>query len=108
MTRGAFAFLVWLLPALAVAGEIRGTITDGGKPIGAGVGIDVQCGEQRYSTTTDKYGAYRLFVPEKGKCQLSVAYQNQTPSREIVSFDDSARYDMVLDKDGGQYVLRRK
>lgn len=92
----------------ASAGEIRGTVKVGGKPIGPGVGIEVHCGEQVHSTSTDKYGTYRLYLPENGTCQLSVKYQNQAPSREIVSFDDSTRYDLTLEKDGDQYVLGRK
>jgi hypothetical protein len=96
------------MTAPATAGEIRGTVTEGGKSVGVGVAIDVRCGDKTYSATTDKYGSYRLFVPEKGTCALNVRYQNQTPSREIVSFEDSTRYDLVLDKQGGQYVLRRQ
>ncbi|MGH7233625.1 MAG: hypothetical protein ACREJU_20025, partial [Nitrospiraceae bacterium] len=65
-----------LLPALAFAGEIRGTVTEGGKSVGAGVSIEVRCGEKTYSASTDKYGSYRLFVPDKGTCALHVNYQN--------------------------------
>jgi hypothetical protein len=92
----------------AFAGEIRGTVTEAGKSVGAGVAIEVRCGGKTYSAATDKFGSYRLFVPEKGKCVLQVAYQSQTPSREVVSFDDSVRYDLVLEKQGGQYLLRRQ
>ncbi|MGH7233532.1 MAG: hypothetical protein ACREJU_19545 [Nitrospiraceae bacterium] len=105
---GTFLFLSFLMAAPVLAGEIRGTVTEGGKSVGAGVAIKVRCGEKTYSASTDKYGSYRLFVPDKGTCALHVNYQNQTPSREIVSFDDSTRYDLVLDKQGGQYVLRRQ
>lgn len=95
--------------SLALAGEIRGTITEGGKSIGAGVPVEVRCGENAYPPAqTDKYGSFRLFVQEKGTCMLHVGYQNQTPTREIESFGDSVRYDLVLEKQGGQYVLRRK
>jgi hypothetical protein len=98
-----------LIPSLAMAGEIRGTITDGAKSVGAGVPVEVRCGEKAYPpAATDKYGSFRLFVQEKGTCTLQVSYQNQTPSRDIESFEDSVRYDLVLDKQGGQYVLRRK
>ncbi|HJU06397.1 MAG TPA: hypothetical protein VJ692_14720 [Nitrospiraceae bacterium] len=96
-----------LITSPAFAGEIRGTVTEGGKSVGAGVAIDVRCGDKTYSTATDKYGSYRVFVPDKGTCALNVTYQNQTPSREIVSFEDSTRYDLVLEKQGAQYSLRR-
>ena len=97
-----------LLPAFAVAGEIHGVVTTNGKPIGPGVAIEVHCADHVYSIVTDKYGSYRLFLPETGTCQLQVKYQDQAPSRDIVSFDDSTRYDLTLEKDGDQYVLRRQ
>lgn len=98
-----------LCPSLAFAGEIRGTITKGGRSIGAGVPVEVRCGEKAYPLTqTDKYGSFRLFVQERGTCILHVGYQDQTPTREIESFEDSVRYDLVLEKQDDQYVLRRK
>jgi len=106
---GSLLVLSLLCPSLAFAGEIRGTITDGRKSVGAGVPVEVRCGEKAYPPTqTDKYGSFRLFVQEKGTCMLYVGYQNQTPTREIESFGDSVRYDLVLEKQGDQYVLRRK
>jgi hypothetical protein len=97
-----------LLPSVAMAGEIRGAVTMGGRSIGQGVPIEVRCGEKVYPATTDKYGLYRLFVPDMGKCQFQLTYQNQTPSREVISFEDSTRYDLALEKEGDHYVLRRK
>ncbi|MER3424056.1 MAG: hypothetical protein C4293_13330 [Nitrospiraceae bacterium] len=97
-----------LLPSLSLAGEIRGMITEGGKSVGPGIRVEVRCGEKTYPSTTDKFGSYRLFVPEKGTCTVQVTYQNQAPSRAIESFEDSVRYDLVIEKQGGQYVLRRK
>ena len=103
----ALLWIFFVLSTPVVAGEIRGAITEGGKSVGAGVSIEVRCGEKTYTAATDKYGSYRLFIPEKGTCALNVSYQGQTPSREIVSFEDSTRYDLTLIKEGGQYILRR-
>lgn len=100
--------LLGLVPELALAGEIRGAVTHDGKSVGPDVSIEVRCADHVYSTVTDKYGSYRLFLPESGNCQLQVTYQHQTPSREIVSFDDSTRYDLTLEKDGDRFLLRRK
>lgn len=108
MTHIILFLVLFLSTPPTLAGEIRGTVTEGGKSVGAGVQIEVRCGEKTYPATTDKYGSYRLFVPDKGQCALNVIYQNQSPSREIVSFEDSTRYDLVLEKQGGQYALRRK
>lgn len=100
--------LLMLVPEFTVAGEIRGAVMHGGKSAGPGVDIEVHCGDKAYTTTTDKYGSYRLFLPESGTCRLQVKYQNQSPSRDIVSFDGSTRYDLTLDKEGDQYMLRRQ
>lgn len=108
MNVGLIFLLLGLVPELALAGEIRGTVMQAGKSVGQGINIDVHCEDKIYSTATDKYGSYRLFLPETGTCRLQVTYQNQSPSRDIVSFDDSTRYDLVLEKDGDQYMLKRK
>lgn len=108
MSAWGMLVLLSLVPGFALAGEIRGAIELRGQSVGPGVGIEVHCGEHVYSTITDKYGSYRFFLPETGTCQLQITYQNQTPSREIVSFADSTRYDLTLDKEDDHYVLRRK
>jgi hypothetical protein len=100
--------LLGLVPEFALAGEIRGAVTLAGKSIGQDVAIEVHCGEKVYTATTDKYGFYRLFIPENGTCRFQLHYHNQTPSREVISFEDSTRYDMLVEKEGDQYVLRRK
>src|SRR4030067_486884 len=51
----------------ALAGEIYGTIKEGGKPIKAGTKVEVKCAKGSYSAETDNLGSYRLFVPVKGK-----------------------------------------
>ena len=101
--------LLWIVaPSPLLAGELRGTVTEGGKSVGQGIAIEVRCGDKTYQATTDKYGSYRLFVPEKGKCTLAVNYQGQQPSREVISFNESTRYDFALQKDDGGYGLRRR
>ena len=108
MSAWGILLLLGLLPELVLAGEIRGAIEFGGHSVGPGIGIAVHCGQNVYSTATDKYGSYRLFLSENGTCQLQIQYQNQTSSREIVSFEDSTRYDLTLEKEGDHYVVRRK
>lgn len=66
------------------------------------------CGEKVYSTETDRHGTYRLFVPEKGKCQMAVRHGQETLTREVISFEDSTRYDLAVERDGGRVLLRRQ
>jgi hypothetical protein len=94
--------------AQAFAGKIYGSITEGGKPVAQGLKVDVACGTNNYSAQTDSYGAFNLFATDKGKCVLKVSYQGQTPSIEINSYDGSVQYDLILEKQGAQYSLKRK
>ena len=89
-----------------LAGEIYGTVKEGGKPIQAGTKVEVKCAKGNYSAETDKLGSYRLFVPEQGKCTLSVKYGGASPQMTVNSFDDSARYNLVLEKKDGKPSLR--
>jgi hypothetical protein len=100
--------LILGLAAPAFAGKIYGSIADAGKPVGQGVKVEVTCGTKNYAAQTDQYGAFNLFASEKGKCVLRVSYQGQTPSIEINSYDGSVQYDLVLEKQGDQYALKRK
>ena len=92
--------------ASALAGEIYGTIKEGGKPIKAGTKVEVKCAKGSYSTETDKLGSYRLFVQEQGKCTLSVTSVGGSPQMTVHSFEDSARYNLVLEKKDGKSSLR--
>lgn len=92
----------------AFAGKIFGSITEGGKPIAQGVKIEVSCGPSNYAAQTDGYGAFTLFATESGKCSLKISYQGQMPVLEINSFENSVQYDLILEKQGAQYTLKRK
>jgi hypothetical protein len=100
------ALVVATLPTAAVAGEIYGAITEGGKPVKEGVKVGLVCGEKHYATETDKDGAYRLFAEDEGKCTLRVTVGEETPSTTVHSFADSARYNLILEKKDGKYTLR--
>jgi hypothetical protein len=90
----------------ALAGEIYGTVKESGKPVQAGTKVEVKCAKGSYSAETDKLGSYRLFVPEQGKCTLSVKSGDVSPQMAVHSFEDSARYNLVLEKKDGKSSLR--
>ena len=94
--------------APAFAGKIYGSISEAGKPVAQGVKIEVVCGSNNYGAQTDAYGAFNLFATEQGKCVLKVHYQNQTPAIDINSYEGSVQYDLILEKKGSQYALKRK
>ena len=92
--------------ATVLAGEFYGTIKDGGKPVKAGTKVDVKCAKGAYSAETDNLGSYRLFVPEQGKCALSVRSGDVSSQMTVHSFEDSTRYNLVLEKKDGKPSLR--
>ena len=108
--RAVLVFLLLMLTfaSIALAGNVYGTITDSGKAVPAGSKIEITCGADKYNTETDANGAFKVFVKDQGKCDLKLAYQGQTPSFEINSFEGSVQYDLVLEKKGAQYTLKRK
>ena len=90
----------------ALAGEIYGTVKEGGKPIKAGTKVEVRCAKGSYGAETDKLGSYRLFAPEQGKCTLTVKSSDGAPQMTVTLFEDSSRYNLVLEKKGGKSSLR--
>lgn len=102
----AAVILATLTPTLARAGEIYGSITESGKPVAEGLAVVVACGETRVATATDKNGAYRLVAPDDEKCTLTLSLGGQSPSITIHSFEDSVRYNLVIEKKDGVYTLR--
>lgn len=90
------------------AGEIYGSIRQGKRSIGAGTKVEIQCGRNAYAAETDRYGSYRLYLPEKGRCRLRVQVGARPPSMEIYSYEGSVRYDLVLERQGEKYFLRRE
>ena len=96
-----------LLPSFVSAGEIYGSITEEGRPVGQGIKVEITSAGKAYSTETDKYGSYRAYIQEIGKGILKIYYKQQSPSVEISSYERSVRYDLVLEKQGGRYSLRR-
>ncbi|HTK81202.1 MAG TPA: carboxypeptidase-like regulatory domain-containing protein [Bacteroidota bacterium] len=110
MAKRSILFLVFVLlfSSITLAGEIFGTLREGGKAVAKGIKVEIITPKKTYSTVTDAYGSYRLFVVEKGKCTLSVSYKNQNASFELYSYDKSTRLDMSLEAKDGKYSLKRK
>jgi hypothetical protein len=97
-----------LLPVSVCAGQIYGSLTEGGRPVPAKVGFVVKCEGQEYlKGETDRYGAYSINVG-KGKCTLTVYYGGQTPAIDFYAYDKPVRYNFDLELSNGQYLLRRK
>lgn len=102
------AAIVLCFTVRASAGEMYGAITDGAKPVGEKIKVEVTVAGKSYPAETDKNGTYRLFVKEKGKCAFTVHYNNQAATADVFSYDKSLRYDWTLEQKDGKYQLKRK
>jgi len=101
--------LLFALPTVAAAGEIYGKVTSGGAAVGEGVEISAKCGAATYpAVKTDKSGSFHLVVKETGKCQLTVTQKGQSAGVEVVSYDEGAQADIVLEAKDGKLSARRK
>jgi hypothetical protein len=107
VTFAVFGFFLFAASA-AMAGEVYGTITDAGKPVPAGVKVEVTAGGNTYTGETDKFGTYHVFAKEKGKCTLTVYYKDQKPSASIFSYEKATRYDWTVETEDGKLTLKRK
>jgi hypothetical protein len=103
------ALLAFVLTASgALAGEVYGTITEGGKPVAPGLKVEISISGKVDTVETDRFGSYRVFIKGKGKCKLTVHVKDQSPSIELFSYDKSSRYDWTLEAKEGKLSLRRK
>lgn len=109
--RNLVASLVILiaLPTLASAGEVYGKITSGGSPVGEGTTVSAKCSAKSYpAVTTDKTGTYHIVLGETGKCTLTVTLKGLSADVAVLSYDDAAQADLVLEVKDGKLTARRK
>jgi hypothetical protein len=93
----AFSVVAVLLPAVAGAGEVFGTVKGASGPVGEGAEISAHCGENTYGPVkTDKKGTYRLVIAQTGKCELTVTHDGKSATMNVVSFEDATQSDVVL------------
>jgi len=97
------------MPTLAAAGEVYGKITLGGNAVAEGTTVSAKCGAKSYSAVqTDKTGTYHLVIDEPGKCTLTITVKGESADVPVVSYDDAAQADIVLETKDGKLTGRRK
>jgi hypothetical protein len=114
MTMKAFASIfialaLLVLPTIADAGQIYGTIVLGGQGV-KGAPIEIQCGKDAAVTgTTAADGSYRLNVSQQGQCTLTLTSYEGRPSAAVFSGPNPAAYNYELVKlSDGKYELKRR
>lgn len=89
-------------------GQIFGTLTEGGKAVGKGVEVVVDCAGEQTKGVTDNFGGYRVTVQKTGRCTLTLAYKGQKPSVTIASLREPVSADFNLQMQDGKYKLVRR
>ncbi len=118
------SLMLWvgLAASSAYAGRIFGDIKLDGKPVPPGVPVMIAVvppasaeGAKKSpapvmidSTTTDKFGSYKLTVKQEGKCLVTLLMEKQAPTLEVFSYKEATRYDLILEKKDGKLFLKRK
>jgi hypothetical protein len=100
--------VVLLLPAVADAGQVYGTIVMGGQAV-KDAGVEIKCGDAAAATgSTAADGAYRINVPQQGQCTLALpAYAGA--SIVVFSSPNPALYNLELVRlADGKHELRRR
>jgi hypothetical protein len=95
----------------AFAGRIFGDIKMDGKPVPEGMKVRITipgAATIADSTTTDKFGSFKLMVKGEGKCTLTVVHEKQAAELVVFSNKEATRYDLILEKKDGKPSLRRK
>ena len=95
--------------APALAGEVYGKITHGGASVGDAATVAARCGDKAYpAQPTDKSGTYHIIVGQSGRCTLTVTCKGQSADLAIVSYEDAAQVDIILEMKDGKLAARRK
>jgi hypothetical protein len=103
--------LALVVASPAFAGKIFGDIKIDGKPVPEGMKVRISvpgAATVADSTTTDKFGSYKLMVKGEGKCTLTVVHEKLPAELAVFSNKEATRYDLILEKKDGKPSLRRK
>jgi hypothetical protein len=96
------------LAGAAVAAEIHGTVSEGGKTLPAGVPLKLDCSGTSASAQTDQYGSYSLKIAASGECTVSLEYKKSSPSVKVTVYEKPSRYDLIVTEEAGKLNLTRK
>ncbi|HEY7863180.1 MAG TPA: carboxypeptidase-like regulatory domain-containing protein [Thermoanaerobaculia bacterium] len=92
----------------AAAAEIFGTLSDGTKPLPAGVVVKLACGTATAEAKTDEFGSYSLRTSASGECQVTVEYKGASGSLPVAVYAKPTRYDLIAKEEAGKLTLSRK
>ena len=107
----AIPLVVLVLLSLATsgwAGEIYGTIKQGGRPVKLAKVTIKPPNAAVIEGKTDDFGNYRITVAESGKCTITVEFNKQPAMGQVQSYPTPVRFDLLVEKSGDGYSLKRQ
>jgi hypothetical protein len=103
---GIAVTLALLVPAVADAGQIYGTIVLGGK--GVKTKIEIKCGDDATAGESAADGSYRVNVTQQGQCTMALP-EYKGASSAIFSGPNPTAYNFELaQKPDSSYELKRR
>jgi len=96
------------LAASAWAGEIYGTIKEGGRPVKQAKVTIKPPKSAEIEGKTDDFGNYRIVVAETGKCIITVQFNGQSAQGEVQSYTTPVRFNFLLEKTATGSSLKRQ
>ena len=88
------------------AGQLYGSVSESGKPIG-NAPVVITCSGEQTKGSTNPDGTYRITVSQQGRCTFAVANRPGSPSVLIFSYEKPTLYDLeVVHKPDGSNELR--
>jgi hypothetical protein len=104
----ALVVLLLLSTATILAAQIYGSIWFNGSPL-RGAYLRVDCPGDSGQGRTDEQGTFKVYVRSTGRCTLTLTYNGTEVPFPIASYNDPARYDLVLVQSPGRgYQLVRR
>ena len=103
------AMVAILIPAIASAGQIYGTIVLDGKGVKE-LAVEIKCGSNDVvSAKTAADGGYRLNVPQQGQCTLTLPSYEGKPATMVFSTSNPSVYNFEIVKGAdGKFELKRR
>jgi len=103
-----FVAMAWLMAEAVHAGQIYGSVTEGGRGV-AGAVIEIDCAGAVTRGSTASDGSYRVNVPQQGRCMFTLAIQRQRGSVVVFSYPNPSQYDFEVGRrpDGSLELKRR-
>lgn len=102
--------LIVMWAAVCAAGQVRGTIHLGNRPV-AGRRVEIKTGKSLYATTTAKNGFFKFTVREHGKCVLSLVGRGKNKNRLSITIEsrkETMIYGLEIVKRNRKYTLIKR